>query len=95
MEASGRGGATDRQPSAVVRYWWTHDGDEERCEAERVAAPVGSACDYCGAPFAEGDGDAIRLTCMGDGQISLVHERCAIEGTDAADAARIASLPRR
>lgn len=45
-----------------VRYWWTEDGEEGRCDAERVPTPVGEACDHCGVAFTEGDTDVIRLT---------------------------------
>ena len=75
-----------------VRCWWTEDGEEERCVAERVPAPVGEACDHCGAAFTEDDTDAIRLTPEDGGAPLTMHERCALEGVDGPDMPAIRSL---
>lgn len=75
-----------------VRYWWTDDGDEERCVAERVPAPVGEPCYHCGAAFTDDDTDAIRLTPVDGGDAHTMHERCALEGVDGPDIPAIKSL---
>lgn len=75
-----------------VRYWLTDDGDEERCVAERVPAPVGDACDHCGAAFTDDDTDAIRLTPEDGGEPHTMHERCALEDVDGPDMPAIKAL---
>ena len=75
-----------------VRYWWTEDGDEENCVAECVVAPVGLACDHCGASFTDNANNAIRLTCEEDGSVHTLHVSCAVRGVDGPDMAAIRSL---
>lgn len=68
-----------------MRYWWMHDGGEERCLVERVPVPTGSVCEHCGAPFMEDGTGAIRITCEEDGSAHVMHECCAVEGVDGSD----------
>ena len=77
---------------ALVRYWWTCDGEAERCFAECAVAPAGASCYHCGAPFTDNDAEVIKLTSEADGEKYLLHPHCAIEGVDAPDAAVISSL---
>ena len=64
----------------LVDWYWTEDGDPERCSKETVCSRVTLRCDHCNCLIPTGAVCA-KLTSLEDGDVYYLHDSCARKGT--------------
>ncbi len=70
-----------------VVYYWTEDGDAERCKLEYATADADVRCYHCDCVITAGNTIA-RLFAY-DGDIYVLHESCAKRGCNFKPAGRV------